>query len=235
MDENGMKFDEGEVDELTRALFHDATVVTSTSNSNGAAGGITFDALKAQLTKHDGLLQNLSISIDRWLVPPKPKKPATIMESVISKVYKKTNQFPCQIGINPKKNLNFQVPHQLSVPYMRNNHAFISFTILFILVNLGLFVARFYEYWNFKNYDYSRNWWIIFARACGQGLNFTSMFILVLMLRHSITKLREMGLAVILPLDRHIYFHKVTGRLIVVYSLIHTVAHLGNLCKASEF
>ena len=107
MDENGMKFDEGEVDELTRALFHDATVVTSTSNSNGAAGGITFDALKAQLTKHDGLLQNLSISIDRWLVPPKPKKPATIMESVISKVYKKTNQFPCQIGINPKKKIEF--------------------------------------------------------------------------------------------------------------------------------
>ena len=27
MDENGMKFDEGEVDELTRALFHDATVI----------------------------------------------------------------------------------------------------------------------------------------------------------------------------------------------------------------
>jgi len=70
MDENGMKFDEGEVDELTRALFHDATVVSSNANS----GGITFDALKAQLTKHDGLLQNLSISIDRWLVPPKPKK-----------------------------------------------------------------------------------------------------------------------------------------------------------------
>ena len=82
MDENGMKFDEGEVDELTRALFHDATVVSSNANS----GGITFDALKAQLTKHDGLLQNLSISIDRWLVPPKPKKPASFMESVMSKV-----------------------------------------------------------------------------------------------------------------------------------------------------
>ena len=121
MDENGMKFDEGEVDELTRALFHDATVVTlpssavntsqtttadtssadksaasSTAQGTSAAGqsadsqavmsGITFDALKAQLTKHDGLLQNLSISIDRWLVPPKPKKPATFMESIISKV-----------------------------------------------------------------------------------------------------------------------------------------------------
>ena len=115
MDENGMKFDEGEVDELTRALFHDATVVTTVGVANipggapsssspgdtppsqpnppggsgsppNVSGGITFDALKAQLTKHDGLLQNLSISIDRWLVPPKPKKPATFMESIVAKV-----------------------------------------------------------------------------------------------------------------------------------------------------
>ena len=99
MDENGMKFDEGEVYELTHALFHDATISdqnTTTSNvsssslshpqqtSSGAppvegegvnpanlGQGITFEALKAQLTKHEGLLQNLSISIDRWLVPPK--------------------------------------------------------------------------------------------------------------------------------------------------------------------
>ena len=93
MDENGMKFDEGEVDELTRALFHDATVVTnssgapSTLNSGAASGGITFDALKAQLTKHDGLLQNLSISIDRWLVPPKPKKPESLWQAALSRVH----------------------------------------------------------------------------------------------------------------------------------------------------
>ena len=37
MDENGMKFDEGEVDELTRALFHDATVVTTTSNVSSSS------------------------------------------------------------------------------------------------------------------------------------------------------------------------------------------------------
>ena len=97
MDENGMKFDEGEVDELTHALFHDATISDQNIPSNAASSslshpqnasgapaveeeggnpailgsGITFDALKAQLTKHEGLLQNLSISIDRWLVPPK--------------------------------------------------------------------------------------------------------------------------------------------------------------------
>ncbi len=111
---------------------------------------------------------------------------------------------------------------------------FIAFTVLFTLLNLGLFFSRFYTFRNFKNYDYTRNWWIILARACGQCLNFTSMFILVLMLRHCITKLRELGLAVLLPLDRHIYFHKVTGRLIVIYSLVHTGAHLGNLCKYSS-
>ena len=38
------------------------------------------------------------------------------------------------------------------------------------------------------------------------------MLVLVLMLRHSITKLREFGLNVLLPLDSHIYFHKVIGR-----------------------
>ena len=117
------------------------------------------------------------------------------------------------------------------MPYIRNNLEFITFTIIFILVNLGLCIGRIIEYWNFKNYDFTRNWWIIWARVAGQGLNFTSMFILVLMLRHCITKLRQRGLTAYLPLDRHIYFHKITGRLIVIYGLVHTGAHLGNLCK----
>lgn len=61
------------------------------------------------------------------------------------------------------------------------------------------------------------------------------MFILVLMLRHSITKLREFGLNWLLPLDRHIYFHKVIGRLIFVYSLVHTICHLGNISMPHDF
>ena len=65
----------------------------------------------------------------------------------------------------------------------------------------------------------------------GQGLNFTSMFILVFMLRHSMTKVRQLGLVGLDILDRHIYFHKISGRLILVYSLLHTAMHLGNLCK----
>ena len=51
------------------------------------------------------------------------------------------------------------------------------------------------------------------------------------MLRLSVTKLREKGLNYLLPLDKHVSFHALTGKLIGVYSLIHTVAHLVNLGK----
>jgi hypothetical protein len=45
-----------------RALFHDATTTGEEVRNPGGSGsvgggGITFEALKAQLTKHDGLLQ----------------------------------------------------------------------------------------------------------------------------------------------------------------------------------
>lgn len=43
----------------------------------------------------------------------------------------------------------------------------------------------------------------------GQCLNFTCAWVLVLMLRHCITALRVRGLGSLLPLDHHIYLHKV--------------------------
>jgi hypothetical protein len=38
---------------------------------------------------------------------------------------------------------------------------------MFLILFQGLFVARLYEYSGFKNWDGSRNWWIMFARAGG--------------------------------------------------------------------
>ena len=49
------------------------------------------------------------------------------------------------------------------------------------------------------------------------------------MLRLSVTKLREKGFNYLLPLDKHVSFHALTGKLIGIYSLIHTAAHLVNL------
>lgn len=52
MDENGMKFSDEQLDDLTTALFEDADPQNT--------GAITVEALKAQLEKHEGLLENLS-------------------------------------------------------------------------------------------------------------------------------------------------------------------------------
>lgn len=191
MEENGMRFSEEQIDDLTMALFEDA--------DTDSRGAITYEALKNQLEKHGGLLENLSISIDRWLVPPKPKPHNT---SVCGK-------------------LSALKPYQLSIPYMRNNYVYLSFLFIFLAVNFGLFVSRAIQY-------RKTNCFVIFARACGQCLNFNCMFVLVLMLRHSITFLRTRGFSSFLPLDQHIYFHKLTGVLIYLYSVGHTIAHLLN-------
>lgn len=53
MEENGMRFSDEQIEDLTLALFEDA--------DQGNRGAITFEALKNQLEKHEGLLQNLSI------------------------------------------------------------------------------------------------------------------------------------------------------------------------------
>lgn len=59
MEENGMKFSDEQIEDLTLALFEDA--------DQGNRGAITFEALKKQLEKHDGLLENLTIRLDKKL------------------------------------------------------------------------------------------------------------------------------------------------------------------------
>jgi hypothetical protein len=59
-------------------------------------------------------------------------------------------------------------------------------------------------------------------------LNFNCVFILVLMLRHGITLLRQVGGGFFLPLDQHVYLHKVCGVVVVILSALHTLMHIIN-------
>ncbi|XP_028035380.1 NADPH oxidase 5 [Bombyx mandarina] len=191
MEENGMQFSDEQLLDLTTAMFEDADVEER--------GAITYEALKNQLNNHGGLLENLSISIDRWLVPPKPDPKPKNLRHKLAKLK----------------------PYQFSLPYFKNNYVYVIYLVLFYLVNFGLFVARCIEY-------RQSNGFVIVARACGQCLNFNCAWVLVLMLRHSITALRVRGFGSVLPLDHHIYLHKLTGTLIFGYSLLHTLMHLCN-------
>ena len=62
----------------------------------------------------------------------------------------------------------------------------------------------------------------------GQCLNFDCAFVVVLMLRNSLTWLRMHGMANIFPLDNHVYLHKMVGITTVFFGALHTVMHLIN-------
>lgn len=55
-----MKFNEEQLNQLTTALYDDARASDNGSDGTSAAG-LSFEELKAQMTKHPGLLENLSI------------------------------------------------------------------------------------------------------------------------------------------------------------------------------
>lgn len=112
--------------------------------------------------------------------------------------------------------------------YVRNNQQSVFFTLLIYLLFTGsLFGARWYTY-------SCTTALLAQARACGQVLNFHCAFILLMILRKTITILRSFGLGRYLPLDHYVYFHKLTGWSIAFFSAWHTLAHLGNFWTISK-
>ena len=66
----------------------------------------------------------------------------------------------------------------------------------------------------------------------GQCLNFNCSWVLVLMLRRSLTRLRATALGAALPLDHHVYLHKLTGVVLLLLGLVHSVMHLCNFSES---
>ena len=73
------------------------------------------------------------------------------------------------------------------------------------------------------------NFFYMTSRAMGLTMDFNTMMVLTLVLRHSLTTLRKLGLAKILPIDNNIWLHKVFGWTLFVQAWLHTIAHLFNL------
>jgi len=198
MVENGMHFDEKEVSDLANALFDDAV--------KEGCSGITVDDLKDQLQRHEGLLENLTISIGRWLVPPKPSAAKTWYQTFQEKL-----------------------PHHFTASYWKNNKPFLLTLYLIIGINIILMVQRAYYFKDFAMLNgYTPNPLYMISRAMGRAILFNVVISLIFVLRYLMTFLRNMGLAHKLPLDHSIYFHKVVGWLIFSQAWLHTISHLIN-------
>ena len=59
-------------------------------------------------------------------------------------------------------------------------------------------------------------------------LNFNCAFVVVLMLRYCITWMRQTKLAIVFPLDQHVYIHKLCGSAIALFGGLHAIMHLIN-------
>ncbi|XP_067653681.1 NADPH oxidase 5-like [Haliotis asinina] len=117
--------------------------------------------------------------------------------------------------------------YYFSKSYFLNNLRKIAFFTTLIVLNCILFAVG---CWNYR----TSNWCIIVARGCGLCLNFDCTFIVVLMLRKCITWLRATRVSQVLPLDQHIMFHKLTGLLIMLFTILHTAMHVGNAILVAE-
>lgn len=140
-----MNFDEKEVEELATALYEDAAGLAAGESAYDSKG-ITVEDLKAELSKHDGLLENLSINIGKWLVPSKPSRPQPF-----------------------KQRLAGWVPYQFSGNYWRNNKQFLTFLYFILVTNIILFVTRAYYFRGFSMLSGTTpNPFYMMSRACGK-------------------------------------------------------------------
>ncbi|MBN3301804.1 NOX3 oxidase, partial [Amia calva] len=115
------------------------------------------------------------------------------------------------------------------------------FQLLWLGLNVLLFVLAFLSYTRDEAYTYTRAMLgsgLSWARASAAGANLNCMAVLLPVSRNLISFLRGscacQKRALRKQLDKNITFHRIVAYLIVVHSIIHIVAHLSNIERYHE-
>lgn len=112
MEENGLAFSADNLAHLTLTLFEDA--------DRDSTGTISFDELRDLFQRNSGLTENISSSMERWLLPARPNETRP----------------------HPKQNFL----RKLSLSYIANNSVSFAFFVAFLAIHLMLFLARWRQY-----------------------------------------------------------------------------------------
>ncbi|XP_056455547.1 NADPH oxidase 5-like [Gadus chalcogrammus] len=120
-----------------------------------------------------------------------------------------------------------QAPRYLTRAYWQNNSRKLFFLMAYALLSLLLFSSALLHH---------RGGGVCYmvAKGCGQCLNFNCTFVMVLMLRRCLTWLRATWLVRVLPLDQNILLHQIVGYAILVFTMVHTSAHILNFAHLSR-
>ncbi|XP_057185831.1 NADPH oxidase 5 isoform X3 [Triplophysa rosa] len=120
-----------------------------------------------------------------------------------------------------------KTPRYLTRAYWHNNSRKLLFLCLYALLNVLLFIVAM-----LKNAHGGP--WFMVAKGCGQCLNLNCTFIMVLMLRRCLTWLRATWVVRVLPLDQNILLHQIVGYAILIFTIVHTGAHVMNFARMSQ-
>ena len=166
---------------------------------------MTLEDFKRQLRRHQ-LHDGLHIMMTNWLTVQDPPSNTTLLE----RISERRRKYLCSEYWSNNNNLRFSI-------------------LVILMINALLFIQRAYYFRDFSSLSgLTPNPFYLVSRACGRVIMFNTVLVLALVLRNTITVLRRIGLASVLPLDHNIYLHKLVGILIFLQGLLHSVMHLTN-------
>lgn len=96
---------------------------------------------------------------------------------------------------------------------------------LWLTINLGLFLWKYYQYKNKGAYQIMGHC-LCFAKGAAETLKLNMALILFPVCRRTLTKLRSSFLSNIIPFDDNLEFHKLIAIGIVIGTLVHVLMHL---------
>ncbi|KAG6684916.1 hypothetical protein I3842_12G087200 [Carya illinoinensis] len=109
--------------------------------------------------------------------------------------------------------------------YLQENWRRIWVLTLWILIMIGLFTWKFYEYKNRRAFEVM-GYCLCTAKGAAETLKFNMALILMPVCRNTITWLRSTKLAFFIPFDDNINFHKTIAAAIVIGIILHAGDHL---------
>ncbi|PIK43894.1 putative NADPH oxidase 5-like [Apostichopus japonicus] len=185
---------------LSEDILCELTEVLFEDADTDGNGKITFEELRNQLDRYPDIASNLTISAAEWLKPPRRSARG-----------------------NDNINLYFGKLFK-TIRLLSNNLSTVFLLVIFFSINIACGVWGVMDVYTTT----PDKPWLMLARFNGRPLNFNCSFILVLMLRKSLTWLRSTRLAAILPVDQHVTLHKLVGIVVVLEAFLHAVGHFGN-------
>ncbi|CAF1133458.1 unnamed protein product [Adineta steineri] len=183
---------------------------------------IDFEEFFSIVSKDTILLESLS----QFTVHP-----TWFLQSLSSLPQKKSKLQRLLSNICWQQKIYEQQKNKLTIDYIKDNLSRIILLIIYILINLALLLYVVI----YRSTVTKSNILVVFARIGGMLLNFNCAFIIVLMLKQTILLIRtNTFLRKLIPVDDHIDFHKVVGRVITGLAILHTIAHMANFGRMTE-